>query len=301
MPAYMSHYICGLKAFHQLRPGDLKDCIRSHASVYDMGLAGPDLFFYSLKETFFGGMKTGSLLHKNRTGAFLTSLCRHAVRLEGEDRGAAVAYAAGFLGHYSLDSACHPFVFRVCHDPNGRKELGRHYRFEAAADAYFCERYLHRDIRQSHQMGLLKLSSSEKKVIASLLASALQEVFPEKKGLPDAAKIRRVLTEYYLVTGFLMDDSGFRDWLVGSFENRKQGYPLFSGLFINANRYGAGEELLERFRKRFDRGIRRNIRLLTALEQYLSSDERTDRSEEHFAAAVGNLSYHTGRQLPLTT
>ena len=95
MPAYMSHYICGLKAFHTLAPGELRECIRSHAGIYDLGLAGPDIFFYSLKETFFGGMRTGRLLHKNRSGAFLMSLIRHADSLEGEERRAALAYAAG--------------------------------------------------------------------------------------------------------------------------------------------------------------------------------------------------------------
>ena len=297
MPAYMSHYICGLKAFHTLAPGELRECIRSHAGIYDLGLAGPDIFFYSLKETFFGGMRTGRLLHKNRSGAFLMSLIRHADSLEGEERRAALAYAAGFIGHYSLDSACHPLVFRVCHDSNGRRALGRHYRFEGAADAYFCEYYLRRNIRNSHQMGLLKLSRPEKHAAAAVLAASLQDVFGDEKGLPCRKAIRRVLTEYYLVTGFLIDDSGFRDWAVSRIEILKQGYPLYSGLFINDNRYGAGKDLLERFRARFERGVRRNARLLAAMDRYLSSGEIPEERIERLSTALGNLSYHTGKPL----
>lgn len=74
MPAYLTHYTCGLMGYRSLPDGELKDIIREHASVYNMGLAGPDLFFYSPLELATEKQPVGRVMHKYRTGKFLQAL-----------------------------------------------------------------------------------------------------------------------------------------------------------------------------------------------------------------------------------
>ena len=47
MPGFVTHYVFGLKAVKIFDSSTvLADYINEHRQVYDMGLQGPDMFFY---------------------------------------------------------------------------------------------------------------------------------------------------------------------------------------------------------------------------------------------------------------
>lgn len=106
MPANYAHYRFG-KALIPTMPADAKACIQRFRRMYDMGLQGPDFFFY-----YFPWMKTnvgsfGSKFH-NQTGQ---EFFRHATQVATSE--AATAYLYGLLAHYCLDSLVHPYVERL--------------------------------------------------------------------------------------------------------------------------------------------------------------------------------------------
>ncbi|MBR2572026.1 MAG: zinc dependent phospholipase C family protein [Clostridia bacterium] len=84
--------------------------LRLNADVYRFGLLGPDPFlFYRFYVPPFwhAANRYSSVMHRERTGDFLAALalrCREEPEL--------FAYLAGFLCHYALDSAAHPFILR---------------------------------------------------------------------------------------------------------------------------------------------------------------------------------------------
>ena len=47
MPGFTTHYILGLKAYGGLENSGLKYIISKYRWLYQLGLQGPDMFFYS--------------------------------------------------------------------------------------------------------------------------------------------------------------------------------------------------------------------------------------------------------------
>ncbi len=106
MPASYAHYRFGKLLLPQL-PADVRQCIQRFRRMYDMGLQGPDIFFYAnpFMKTSVG--KLGKEYHGFTGRVFFARACEAA----GSEAGRAYLY--GLLAHYCLDCACHPFVDRM--------------------------------------------------------------------------------------------------------------------------------------------------------------------------------------------
>lgn len=103
MPASYAHYRFGRQILSSL-PADVRQCIQRFRRMYDMGLHGPDIFFFynPLMKNAVGDL---SGKYHSQTGVeFFPGACAQA------NSEAAKAYLYGLLGHYCLDAACHPFV-----------------------------------------------------------------------------------------------------------------------------------------------------------------------------------------------
>ena len=48
MPGFTTHYILGMKAYNNMPSGQLKFVIAKYRWLYQLGLQGPDMFFYNL-------------------------------------------------------------------------------------------------------------------------------------------------------------------------------------------------------------------------------------------------------------
>ena len=80
------------------------------SDIFAFGLLGPDpyLFYRCLIPPFVHRPnRYSSVMHRQRTGDFLTELARRSRR--DPDM---FAYLAGFLCHYALDSSTHPYINR---------------------------------------------------------------------------------------------------------------------------------------------------------------------------------------------
>ena len=106
MPASYAHYRFGKQLLPAL-PSDVRQTIQRFRRMYDMGLQGPDFFFYYniFMKTSVGQL--GSTFHHQPGREFFPEACKAATS------DAAKAYLYGLLGHYCLDSTCHPFVNRL--------------------------------------------------------------------------------------------------------------------------------------------------------------------------------------------
>lgn len=130
MPSTYAHYRFGTGLLPTL-PADIRRTVQRFRGLYDVGLHGPDIFFYQLSpfraKTRFLGIK----YHEQTGKEFFQRVCR-AVRLEKSE--AARAYLYGLLSHYCLDSVCHPFV-----KEKAGEGTASHLRIEAEFERFLLE------------------------------------------------------------------------------------------------------------------------------------------------------------------
>lgn len=106
MPSTYAHYRFGVGLLPTL-PGDVRRTIQRFRRLFDVGLHGPDIFYYQSALGKAASRFLGVKYHDQTGKEFFQRVCR-AVRLERSE--AAQAYLYGLLCHYCLDAALHPFV-----------------------------------------------------------------------------------------------------------------------------------------------------------------------------------------------
>lgn len=108
MPAFYAHYRFG-KITADRTEGQLKEIIEKHRTQFEIGLQGPDLFFFYKPYTGGGKVaKYGHHLHQVSAYPFFQHGL-HVVETYGRD-SSQYAYLLGFICHFVLDGACHPYV-----------------------------------------------------------------------------------------------------------------------------------------------------------------------------------------------
>jgi hypothetical protein len=112
MPAILTHDLFGADSL-----GDV--CSLLGFTTFDehdafmLGNQGPDPLFYLLADPFSDktSQDLGECMHHEHPASLLVALHDATSMLPEEERQVGEAYAAGFLCHYLLDSAMHPFIY----------------------------------------------------------------------------------------------------------------------------------------------------------------------------------------------
>lgn len=104
MPAAYSHFRFGQDVYGCLSE-ELQSIVSSAKDVYNIGLYGPDIFFYR-HATLDSISRFGFSMHKRDAYSFFQDSLGKA-HTETE-----LAYLFGFLCHFELDRACHRYIKR---------------------------------------------------------------------------------------------------------------------------------------------------------------------------------------------
>ena len=100
----------------------MAEVIRKYDASFQIGLQGPDIFFYDPLSAVCR-IHPGSIAHTTGTGTFLKHLLKSPVIFcTKEEQLIAHAYILGFIGHYLLDAACHPYIYARTHYDCPKKE-----------------------------------------------------------------------------------------------------------------------------------------------------------------------------------
>lgn len=112
MPSTYAHRRFGEQVI-PLLPLQARRSARQFRRLYDVGLHGPDIFFYHnilFKDRIVSLAKD---THALSGQIFFTGIC---AKLRQNPNEAALAYLYGVLAHYCLDSVMHPFVLEQSAD-----------------------------------------------------------------------------------------------------------------------------------------------------------------------------------------
>ncbi len=244
MPASYAHYRFG-KLLLPTLPADVRQCIQRFRRLYDVGLHGPDFFFYYNPFLSTATGKLGNQVHSQSGQEFFTRACAAA------SSEAARAYLYGVLAHYCLDSACHPYVNKL--DAAG--EAG-HVALEAEFDRYLMALD---GVAQPHRYDVtkfMKLTRGE-----CMTAAAL---FPPATG----GQVRQSLSVMTFCLRFFAN---------GSREKRKalvkKISTTYADLFIPEAPVTAFSRMDSELLARFNRCLRRYPQLLQQLEDCRKNGE----------------------------
>ena len=130
MPATYAHYVFGKKVFSKL-PQKERQVVFQGKDAFLLGLHGPDLLFYYYPFRKNQINQQGVRMHKELAADFFDK-GRTCWRKDHDP--VLLAYLYGFLCHFILDHACHPFVNYYAEE----KDLG-HLTIETEFDRYLME------------------------------------------------------------------------------------------------------------------------------------------------------------------
>lgn len=128
MPSYITHYQFGQDVLNRLG-SKLASCIQAYKHEYDIGLQGPDIFFYYKPYLRNDINAYGYRYHSKNAYDMFAPILRKT------HNKAALAYLAGLICHYTLDKCCHPYI-----KENSIKRLD-HVNMEYAYDSHLMAKY----------------------------------------------------------------------------------------------------------------------------------------------------------------
>lgn len=127
MPSNYAHYRFGSLVLEALDAPQRRK-IQRFRRIFDVGLHGPDLLFYYNPFWKNATGQMGSQLHKHTGREFFTTACA-ALKESPSEMG--TIYLYGLLGHFCLDSLCHPYV-----NEKHREGVVRHAELETDFDRH---------------------------------------------------------------------------------------------------------------------------------------------------------------------
>ena len=152
MPSLYAHYRFGIQML-RLMPGDICRTAKRNRPLFEVGLCGPDLFFFRRPMISGKGHRLGHGFHMQTGREFFSRACRN-LRLESGEGGQAYLYGA--LCHFALDASCHPLVVKA-----DRDGLASHRRIETEFDRYLMEVDGIRNPDQIHLTERMHLTGSQ--------------------------------------------------------------------------------------------------------------------------------------------
>lgn len=169
MPSLYAHYRFGILLLPRL-PADIRGTIARHRNMFDAGLQGPDFFFYYKPGTKSEIPQLARHFHRQSGGEFFTRVCQ-GLRIDSDEE--ILAYLYGVLGHYCLDSVCHPYIGEA----SGGDGL-LHNAMESEFDRYLLSRDGVRRPHTYRRSKLLRLTKVQCSLISSFYPPATaQEIY----------------------------------------------------------------------------------------------------------------------------
>lgn len=220
MPSAYAHYQFGDQSLPTL-PADICRPIQRCRTLFDLGLQGPDFFFYFKLGKNTPEKKLARQYHFRSGREVFGKICRDLEHPTEEE----LAYLYGLLGHYCLDAVCHPLVYEAV----GENSLA-HNALESEFDRFLLERS---GVKKPHgyNRGVhLRCTRKEAAVIGRFYPEARPEQIRE--GLNTMSVVLGLLTVHAGAKkvlqlmgdpnpGLLMHktpDPDFRDWNAGMLE-----------------------------------------------------------------------------------
>jgi hypothetical protein len=179
MPGMITHYLCAEAVLPAL-PGQAREIIAGSRGLYQVGAQGPDIFFYYPPGFLtMGGI--GSLMHKGGVSAFMAEAAAIIKAVDGNRKAAVLSYIAGYITHYCLDRAAHPYIYYKSGFPaRGERAIKfsvAHRRFETAVDVLMLAGKKGEKPKDRRLWKMVRLSRKEADGVPAALSVAIYRAY----------------------------------------------------------------------------------------------------------------------------
>lgn len=182
MPGFTTHYLFGVKAYNDLPNNYLKHVISKYRWLYQLGLQGPDIFFYNLPILRHRDYRNvGSYMHEYHVNTFFRICLKEIASIRSrQQREQAISYYAGFLCHYAADSVCHPYVYsriRNEAESQGLGVHGLHAQLENDIDMILLWKFKRKKPSEFNQTATICLNAQETQFISHFLSRCINDAY----------------------------------------------------------------------------------------------------------------------------
>lgn len=182
LPGFTTHYLFGVKAYNDLPNNYLKHVISKYRWLYQLGLQGPDIFFYNIPILRHRDYRNvGSYMHEHHVNNFFRNyLLGLSAVTSRQQREQALSYYAGFLCHYVADSICHPYVYgRIQSEAEntGAPLHGLHAELENDIDAILLRKFKKKRPSEFNQAATICLNGQEIQFISRFLSKCINKTY----------------------------------------------------------------------------------------------------------------------------
>lgn len=194
MPNVLTHGLMAQRVFETMCEGEVVSAIRANPQVYKFASNGPDFLFYYNAWPWMDQKEArrvseyGELMHCERVNRFVD--CMVALMLKQNQLAARkimLAFIAGYLCHWALDSVAHPFIFYRSGSMAGDLKY-YHYRYESALDVKMVRSVFKYKLKDYPTRSFLNMTSNQEAVVAFLVSEAHQDTY--KSALTQAECLR---------------------------------------------------------------------------------------------------------------
>ena len=308
MPGFIAHLLFG----QQTAAYSFSD----HQTAFNLGLQGPDIFFYHIPAYTKYPKNIGNVMHSVSTGLFFKNLLESRYSFtKVDDLSVCDAYISGFIGHYTLDTWCHPFIYHFTHhfdnlDTQGKNyDFGVHVSYETDIDHMLIDQFKHCLPSQFDYAAQVRLSASEESVVVQLLFSAINLTYPEF-GIKNST-IKGAIHSFINLNHAMHDPSGHKKALVARLEKLIVGCCFISAMvpsdtiiknsdplnLSHSTWHNPWDESLvssESFLERFNSASREYEHRINLYHNYITAYDASILED------LGNLSYLSGISVDLT-
>ncbi|MBQ8383499.1 MAG: zinc dependent phospholipase C family protein [Clostridia bacterium] len=306
MPSFWTHFAfandCRKRLLSRVgspAAGTLTEAVAAYPHAFCTGMQGPDPFLFYLPAAF-RKRRLSSVMHTEETAKLLCRVFTRAHAFRGEERRIALSYAAGFLGHYLLDSHTHAFVYARAGTVRSADSFCIHNALEADLNALAIRRSFGKQLREMPRPRAYELSSAERRVLCTLYSDLLERVY---KIRCSPAKVARALWSVRQCYRVLYDPRGRKATAVRMAEEFA-GRAYLSPLFLGESHYFEDPANSERrvwvdpftkkpsratFFELYDRALEAYVPLLTRLE---SSEGNALQARRALFAQVCKRDFH---------
>lgn len=320
MPGFTTHYILGVRVYGKLESSFLKHIISKYRWLYQLGLQGPDMFFYNIPILRHRDYRNvGSYMHEsNVNNFFANSLYEIQSMNSKQKRQQAISYIAGFLCHYVGDYICHPYIYaRIGHErgKNSAYIYGLHAALENDIDNLLLQKYKKKKTSEFSQAATLALNGFEMQFVSDFLSKIINKTYypityKNNFRVTPAMVHRSILAMRFGVRTFA-DPTGKKKNRVNAVESLFLKAPIVSQKILSdevpdaEKCFNLSHELwknpwdksiysTESFPELFDKCIEKCKKIFTSFNADIMPERLEDTDFHRLLADIGNFSYHSG-------